>query len=150
VPEKIFEIMTNDPWRDLSSVENNCHETLPVFKTAGGFSGFGSQFCSLPVAVLIDDSFYATDGEEVFRIFADYYGVELVRDHSLTPDEVLSAAVLDSSISDGKIYFCGNGFTLPAGWKTGITSIAVNKNTAVWTLKDSYKLYIAGIRGKNA
>jgi len=145
VRDTLSETISKNPWRDPASIINGENEKPVEFRTAGGFRGFGGAFRSLPVVCCIENYIYASDGTEVFQLFADYYGIELVREHVITPENVFEKASVIKNISDGKINLSGAGHTLPAGWKSGITSTAVDGNTIVWTVKDSYKLYIAGI-----
>ena len=147
---ELREIIINKPWMNPVSVFNRNSMIEPCFKTAGGFSGFGKEFRSPPSAALIDDLIYATDGTEVYRLHADYYGIELVRDNDISPESIRPGGVINRYVKDGKFHFRNKSYTLPVGWKEGITSIAVSSHSIAWTLRDSYKLYIAGIRDNNA
>jgi hypothetical protein len=143
--KKLHEIITNEPWRDPTDFSLGESATIPVFRTAGGFSGYGREFRSLPAAALIDDCIYATDGSEVFKLHADYYGTELIRDNEIKPESIRPGGVINRFVKEGNFTINNKSYPLPSGWKTGITSIAVSRNSIVWTLRDSYKLYIAGI-----
>lgn len=145
----IAEAMIKDPWRNPLPGINKDKGLSPVFKTAGGFLGYGYEFRSLPAVVSIDDCFYATDGVDVFRLYGDYFGIELIRDKNISPDLIKPGGVINRFVKDNNFIYDNKRYPIPAEWKTGVSSIAFNHNTVVWTLNDSYKLYIAGIR-KNA
>jgi hypothetical protein len=142
----IAEAIIKDPWRNPLPAINKNKDSSPVFKTAGGFRGYGYEFKSLPVVVCTDDCFYAADGVEVFRLYGDYFGIELIREKNISPGIIKPGGVINRFVKDNNFIYENKNYLLPADWKTGVTSIAFNKNTVVWTLNDSYKLYIAGIR----
>ncbi|PKL16707.1 MAG: hypothetical protein CVV49_14775 [Spirochaetae bacterium HGW-Spirochaetae-5] len=143
--KQLHKIITNEPWRDPADFSIDNSAVPPVFRTAGGFSGYGREFRSLPAAAVIDDCIYATDGLDVFKLHADYYGSELIRDNEVKPESIRPGGVVNRFVKDGSFIINNKSYPLPSGWKTGITSIAVSRNIIVWTLRDSYKLYIAGI-----
>lgn len=142
--KKISETAGNNPWQNPASDLNSNKEIQPLFRTAGGFRGFGSLFTSLPAVCLIEDTFHVTDGHDVYRLYADYYGVELLRDGSVKPEDIHPGGVINRFIKDRGLTFNKKVYPLPSGWKSNISSIAVNSDTVVWTLKDSYKIYIVG------
>ena len=142
--ERIAENIIKDPWSNPVS-DLNDNYTIPVFNTAGGFHGYSFEFRAIPVVVTIDEKFYATDGIDVYRLYCDYYGIELIRDGSVNQEIIKPGGVVNRFVKDHNFIFGKKICPLPVEWKTGITSIAFNSNTVVWTLKDSYKLYIAGI-----
>ena len=145
-PAIIAKTMTEYPWRD-PVLSPDIKNLQPLFKTAGGFRGYGHEFRRLPVVASIDENFYATDGVEVFRLYADYYGVELTGDASVTPDKIRPGGVINRFIINRDFIFNTKSYPLPPEWKNGVSSIAFNSSTVIWTLTDSYKIYIAGVRG---
>ncbi len=147
--KKLYEAIINEPWIDPVSVALNKSESSPVLRTAGGFSGFGKEFRSIPAAAAIDDVIYVTDGTDVFRMYADYYGIELISDNEIKPESIRPGGVINRFVKEGNFILNNRGYPLPPEWKSGITSIAISRQSVVWTLRDSYKLYIAGLRGSN-
>jgi hypothetical protein len=145
-PENIADTMFKNPWENPISASREKNDLSPVFKTAGGFRGYGFEFRSLPLVVSIDECFYAADGSDVFRLYGDYFGIELVREKNINQESIHPGGVINRFVKGRTFTFDNKSHPLPAQWKTGVTSIAFNKNTVVWTLNDSYKLYIAGIR----
>jgi hypothetical protein len=143
--KRLHEIIINEPWRDPAGVFTDESETAPVFRTAGGFRGYGKEFRSPPALALFDENIFATDGSDVFKLHADYYGTELIRDYEIKPEIIRPGGVINRFVKDGNFTINSKSYPLPAGWKAGVTSIALNRHSIVWTLRDSYKLYIAGI-----
>lgn len=144
-PADIAGIMIKDPWRNPLTVSNKNKDLSPVFKTAGGFRGYGYEFRSLPAVVCIDDCFYATDGAVVFRLYGDYFGIELIRERNISPETIKAGGTINRFVKENYFIHDNKRHPLPAEWKSGVASIAFNKDTVVWTLNDSYKLYIAGL-----
>lgn len=142
----IADAVIKNRWRNPAADDKDDSGSSPVFRTAGGFCGFGNEFSALPSVVSIDENFYASDGHEVFRLYADCYGTELIRDHGVDPDMIRPGGVINRFVKDRNFLFDNKSWPLPPEWKNGVSTIAFNRNTVVWTLKDSYKLYIAGIR----
>jgi len=147
--KKIYDTIISNPWRDPVSAFQKNPDVSPVFTTAGGYRGFGKEFRSLPAAASIEDVIYVTDGIDVFRLHADYFGTELIREKNINPEMIKPGGVINRFIKDGTFIFNRMGYLLPSQWKDGITSIAVSRHSIAWTLRDSCKLYIAGIRGND-
>ncbi len=146
-PEDLSGIINKNPWSNPVSFLIDKHEISPVFKTAGGFTGYGYVFRRVPAVSAIHDIFYATDGTDVFRIYADFYGVELIRDSAVKPEMIQPGGVINRFVKGRDFVIDKHSYPLPAEWKNNITSIAFNADTVIWTLADSYKIYIAGVRG---
>jgi hypothetical protein len=144
-PENIADAMIKNPWRNPSTSASEKYDLSPVFKTAGGFRGYGFEFRSLPSVVLIDECFYVTDSSDVYRLYGDCFGIELVREKTINLQGIHPGGVINRFVKGRTFIFDNKNYPLPPEWKSGVTSIAFNKNTVVWTLNDSYKIYIAGI-----
>lgn len=71
-----------DPWLDpaLTGQESSA---LLLARRVGGFRGFGGTFRRPPTVSTSDGRWYATDGADAWRVFADRFGVSLGRVTSL-------------------------------------------------------------------
>jgi hypothetical protein len=73
-----------DPWLD-PSLTGQDSSVLLLARRVGGFRGFGGSFRRPPTVSTSDGRWYATDGEDAWRVYADRFGVSLGRVAS-TPD----------------------------------------------------------------
>lgn len=74
-----------DPWLD-PKLTGRDSSVLLLARRVGGFRGFGGTFRRPPTVSTSDGRWYATDGEDAWRVFADRFGVSLGRVTAL-PDE---------------------------------------------------------------
>lgn len=74
-----------DPWLD-PKLTGRDSAVLLLARRVGGFRGFGGTFRRPPTVSTSDGRWYATDGEDAWRVFADRFGVSLGRVAAL-PDE---------------------------------------------------------------
>lgn len=74
-----------DPWLDPSFTERT-GTVLLLARRVGGFRGFGGTFRRPPVVSTSDDRWYASDGEDAWRVHADRFGVHLARVAEMPPD----------------------------------------------------------------
>lgn len=74
-----------DPWLDpmLTGREET---VLLLARRVGGFLGFGGTFRRPPTVSLSDGRWYASDGEDAWRVHADRFGVSLSRVAALPPE----------------------------------------------------------------
>jgi hypothetical protein len=74
--------LATDPWLDPALSERDS-SVLLLARRVGGFRGFGGTFRRPPAVSTSDGRWYATDGEDAWRVFADRFGVSLGRVASL-------------------------------------------------------------------
>jgi hypothetical protein len=67
-----------DPWLD-PALTGRDPAVLLLARRVGGFRGFGGTFRRPPTVSTADGRWYATDGEDVWRVYADRFGVSLGR-----------------------------------------------------------------------
>lgn len=67
-----------DPWLD-PKLTGRDSSVLLLARRVGGFRGFGGTFRRPPTVSTSDGRWYATDGEDAWRVFADRFGVSLGR-----------------------------------------------------------------------
>lgn len=135
-----------DPWFKLPAAGA---DREPVFAAADGFSGYGGHFRQIPSVFAADDILFATDGNGVFRIYADIFGVELVYEPGI---ESGTGKTSQPGIVYGKtceIIINGKSYPLPDYCRGDVWSVAAAGNTVAWTMSNSYRIYIAG-SGSNA
>lgn len=133
--------MKDDPWFNPARAVNEG----PVFLHTGGYRGAGGLFVSLPDVRTSGGVIYAGDNASVFRIYADAFGVEAVHDVELTPGSMGVGDTGNVKFRDGRFSTGGDEFPLPEFCSGEVMSLAAAGNTVAWTMKNSYKIYIAGI-----
>jgi hypothetical protein len=67
-----------DPWLDPGLTEH-AGDVLLLARRIGGFRGFGGTFRRPPTVSTMDGRWYASDGEDAWRVHADRFGVSLGR-----------------------------------------------------------------------
>ena len=67
-----------DPWLDPRLTEH-AGDVLLLARRVGGFRGFGGTFRRPPTVSTSDGRWYASDGEDAWRVHADRFGVSLGR-----------------------------------------------------------------------
>jgi hypothetical protein len=67
-----------DPWLDPAH-PGSAGPVLLLARRVGGFRGFGGTFRHPPLVSASDGRWYATDGEDVWRVHADRFGVSVDR-----------------------------------------------------------------------
>ncbi|WP_459714275.1 serine/threonine-protein kinase [Actinophytocola sp. KF-1] len=70
--------LAEDPWLDPALTGRDSRVLVPA-RRVGGFRGFGGTFRRPPTVSTSDGRWYATDGEDAWRVFADRFGVSLGR-----------------------------------------------------------------------
>jgi hypothetical protein len=70
-----------DPWLD-PSLTGRGETVLLLARRVGGFRGFGGTFRRPPMVSTVDGRWYASDGEDTWRVHADRFGVDLRRVHT--------------------------------------------------------------------
>lgn len=144
--EEIINSIKNNPWfNPCKSDEVND----PVFLYADGFTGFGGHFKSVPDVFSFEGELFAADGIDLYRIYADSFGVELLHETNLKPDTVsVNGAGMVYGIT-GAIVLGGKSYKLPEFSSGAIRSSASVGHTSAWTVQSSYKIFIAGISTGN-
>lgn len=74
-----------DPWLDPAQ-DGGDGEVLLLARRVGGFRGFGGTFRRPPTVAAADGRWYATDGDDAWRVYADRFGVSIGRVAAM-PDE---------------------------------------------------------------
>lgn len=144
--EKFIASIKKDPWVDAGGTKD---ERVPVFLFTDGFSGYGGHFKSIPDVFSSDSDLFAEEGSNIYRIFADSFGVELVHEPDISFDKgSVSGAGMVYGIT-GQIVIGGKSYELPDFSSGKIRSSASVSHTSAWTLQNSYKIFIAGIRTDN-
>lgn len=72
------ERLAADPWLDPGLTEH-AGDVLLLARRIGGFRGFGGTFGRPPTVSTSDGRWYASDGEDAWRVHADRFGVSLGR-----------------------------------------------------------------------
>jgi hypothetical protein len=67
-----------DPWLD-PAFSGRDSAVLLLARRVGGFRGFGGTFRRPPTVSTSDGRWYASDGDDVWRVYADRFGVSLAR-----------------------------------------------------------------------
>lgn len=130
--------LINDQWFGPKT------ESGASFRIAGGFSGYGGPFRSIPDVFCLDGNLYASDIEREFRIFADYYGTELIHNREgLTTAERTQGKGSVYSLNR-EVIINGKSYPLPKNITGNVRSSAVNGNTVAWSDPNSYMVFIAG------
>jgi hypothetical protein len=70
--------LSEDPWLDPAHTGQE-GTVLLLARRVGGFRGFGGTFRRPPTVSTSDGRWYATDGEDAWRVHADRFGVHLAR-----------------------------------------------------------------------
>lgn len=144
--EEFIHSIINVPW--FNPCKSNA-ANAPVFLYADGFTGFGGHFKSVPDVFSFDGELFAADGNDVYRIYADSFGVELVHEPALKPDKLSgNGAGMVYGIT-GTIVLGGKSYKLPEFSSGIIRSSASVGHTSAWTVQSSYKIFIAGISTGN-
>lgn len=140
--EEFVSSIKKEPW--FNSFTKN-HGSGPVFLHADGFSGYGGHFKSVPDVFSSDGELFAADGNDIYRIYADSFGVELMHEPEFSRDTVSgNGAGMVYGIT-GKIVLNGKSYQLPDFSSGVIRSSASIGHTSAWTMQSSYKIFIAGI-----
>ena len=138
----VLESMKKDPWFDPA-----CSGSGPVFLHADGHRGLGGNFTGIPEVCAGSGALYALDRDSVFRIYADRFGVETVPVAGSVPAKGAGCTPDVVQYVNGR-FITGNAeFSLPEFCSGEVKSAAASGNTVAWTMKNSYKIYIAGLRG---
>lgn len=120
--------MADNPWF-------NPRATLPKGMTfryrAGGFRGLGGPFLRPPYLGFSGGRFLATDGMTVSAVFADAFGVSVLPEVPVSPDEIPAE----------------NKTVTPCPYPefTDIRSWILEKNTLMLTRSSSHFIYIYGV-----
>jgi len=140
-PGEFISSIRKDPWCKSPGADR---ETGPMFQYSGGFSGYSGRFRSVPGVFAIDDSIFASDGGDVYRIYADTYGVELVREPEA--DSGCGAVSKPGTVygKTSEIIRNGKSYPLPDWCAGDVRSTASAGSTVAWTMVNSYRVYIAG------
>ncbi len=144
--ERFLLSLKNDPWVSCGDAEE---KSGPVFLFADGFAGYGGHFKSIPDVFSSDGELFAADGTDIYRIFADSFGVELVHEPDISPGRGSGNGAGTVYGMTGKIVIAGKSYQLPGFSAGSIRSSASVSHTSAWTLQSSYKIFIAGIRTGN-
>lgn len=130
-----------DPWLDPTLIGRD-ETVLLLARRVGGFRGFGGTFRRPPIVSTSDGRWYASDGEDSWRVHADRFGVHLGRIAAMPtgPSEngplVLKAGGIVSDTSTGAVLelpeladvtsWASSGGTLAATtrWTHGILFVA--------------------------
>ncbi|HRX48230.1 MAG TPA: hypothetical protein P5120_11985 [Spirochaetota bacterium] len=120
-------------------------EAKPVFLFTDGFRGYGGHFSNIPSVFSSDGELYAADGDAVFRIYADIFGVELVHEPEMVQVKKNRSDAGLVYGSTGEIILNGRSTPLPEFCRGDIRSSASAGQTIAWTVNSSYKIFIAGI-----
>ena len=70
--------LSADPWLD-PALTGRDGEVLLLARRVGGFRGFGGTFRRPPTVATSGGRWYATDGDDAWRVFADRFGVSIGR-----------------------------------------------------------------------
>jgi hypothetical protein len=144
--ERFLSSLKNNPWAVCGEEKER---SGPVFLFADGFTGYGGHFKSIPDVFSADGDLFAADGNDIYRIFADSFGVELLHEPDIPPGKASgNGAGMVYGIT-GKIVIDGKSYELPGFSSGNIRSSASVGHTSAWTLQSSYKIFIAGIRTVN-
>ena len=73
-----IERLVADPWLDPGLTDRS-DTVLLLARRVGGFRGFGGTFRRPPTVSTSDGRWYASDGEDAWRVHADRFGVNLGR-----------------------------------------------------------------------
>lgn len=74
-----------DPWLDPALTDRDS-AVLLLARRVGGFRGFGGTFRRPPTVSISDGRWYATDGDDTWRVHADRFGVSMRRAASVPAD----------------------------------------------------------------
>jgi len=107
----------------------------------------GGNFKTVPRVYCHEGLLFASDAESVYRIYADSFGVELVAEAAAEPVKGPSSVKKELKIRDNKFIYGDRFFNLPEYCGGDPKSLATSGGTVVWTMKNSYRVYIAGLRG---
>lgn len=118
----------------------------PVYLYADGHRALGGNFVDIPVVYARDGIIYAEDPQSVFRIYADFFGADIVHEPEAVPGCGRNSVSGNISFAGGKIITGEAEFALPRFCSGDVKSMASAGNTIAWTMKNSYKVYIAGLR----
>ncbi len=130
-----------DPWFTFPAASAG---RGPVFVPADGFSGYGGHFKRIPSVFTVDDILFASDGNGVYRIYADTFGVELVNEPGMDPFKSTGAKPGIVYGKTGEIIINGKSYPLPDYCRGDVLSAASSGGTVAWTMTGSYRIYIAG------
>lgn len=137
----MLSFMKQDPWFDHVHKDNS-----PVFLYTNGHRAVGGDFTGVPKVYSSGGVLYAGDGQSVFRIYADCFGIESVHEPESVPGKNENDPSEDVKYSDGKIRMGNTEFMLPDVCSGDVKSLAAAGNTVAWTMMNSYKIYIAGLK----
>jgi hypothetical protein len=70
--------LATDPWLDPTLI-GRTESVLLLARRVGGFRGFGGTFRRPPIVSTSDGRWYASDGDDAWRVHADRFGVSLGR-----------------------------------------------------------------------
>jgi hypothetical protein len=76
--EVVLSRLAADPWLD-PALTGRDGEVLLLARRVGGFRGFGGTFRRPPTVSTAGGRWYASDGDDAWRVFADRFGVSLGR-----------------------------------------------------------------------
>jgi len=144
--EEFISSIKKDPWYNPFAMN---HVGGPVFLHVDGFSGYGGHFNTVPDVFSFDGELFAADGNDIYRIYADSFGVELMHEPDLKPDKLSGDGAGMVYGITGKIVLNGKSYQLPDFSSGVIRSSASIGHTSAWTMQSSYKIFIAGISTGN-
>lgn len=143
--KELLSLMKADPWFNPALADGGG----PVSLYTDGHRGFGGSFAGIPAVYAHDGVLYAEDRGSVFRIYADCFGVEAVREPEPVPGMERNVPHDDLSYIDGKFCYNDKMLDLPAYCRGEVMSFAAAGTTIAWTMNNSYKIYIAGLGGNH-
>lgn len=135
-------LMKKDPWYNPAAVSVDG----PVFIYSGGHRGLAGNFISIPFVYSRDGIIYAEDRQSVFRVYADCFGMEIVHEPGIIPGDAGVYSAGETAFADGRIISGNAEFQLPGFCSGEVKSIAAAGNTVAWTMNESYRVYIAGLK----
>ena len=133
--------MKNDPWFNPAVAGSS-----PVFVYTDGHRALGGHFMDIPVVYARDGILYADDQQSVFRIYADRFGVDPVHEPDTVPGTTDRNLADELKFAGGKFITGDIVFNLPSFCSGEVKSCTAAGNTVAWTMKNSYKIYIAGLK----
>jgi hypothetical protein len=145
--DRLIGLLRRNPWYNPGGDGGKSGSGMPVFRLAGGFTGFGGKLCQKPRLVTDAEGILATDGKKNYRLFADFFGASLVRED--LPEEPRSRVDAGNGLAaaDSLVTFRGKQYRIPVELCVPVRDIVSYHTTVAMSSTLSYRIIVAGFPG---
>jgi len=147
--EEIIRKLRSNPWTDPVCLLEKIDSEPVIFKTTGGFKGFGNTFIHPPRIFEIEDEIFITDNIYTYQFFADVFGQQLIKTDPVEPlTRNLTNPERPISFLDGWFYYNDRKIENLPKLNLVKKSEAFANKTYLLSAHNSYKIFIFGLSDK--